>query len=530
MPRKRFIIVFFFAVTIFLSTISTAFAQKSVSVFDYSPIFSPDGKNLAFIRNGRSLFVYDVNTKQERELCKFYTDSPPLVGKRSFVWSPDNKWIAFLTTSPATRSYSNVSVVSVNGGTPNPISFLANSNSGTVSWSPDGSFILFDTSQRTEDASLARIDLKLRTPKFREDQFRDLFKQENPREKQQTPQTMPPPTSSPTASPSPSPTPDEKKDTEIVFADIRQRLSFLQTNVNVGNQVISPDGKIVLIGASAAGLFNLYTLPLDDLANDQSAKQLTSTTGFKTDAQFSPDGKDVFYLENGRVNVVNLDKRDVRPLSINLEMNVNFAQEKMEVFKQGWRYLRDNFYDDKYHGADWNAVYTTYEPLIQAARNGDEVRRLMNMMVGELNASHLGVSAPITPGNQTPTVGKLGLRFDSKEYETSGRFKITEIITLSPAAIVKGINVGDYLLSVDGVNIDAKTNLDELLENKVSKRVVLNISNSADGANKREITLKPVSTGAEKNLLYRQWVEQNRAYVEKIIGVESVSVTGKNSL
>jgi C-terminal processing protease CtpA/Prc len=110
----------------------------------------------------------------------------------------------------------------------------------------------------------------------------------------------------------------------------------------------------------------------------------------------------------------------------------------------------------------------------------------------------------------------LGLRFDRDEYETNGRLKITEIIALSPAAITKEVKVGDYLVGVENVKVDSKTNLDELLENKVGKRVEIEVSSSPDGANKREVIVKPVSTGAEKNLLYRQWVEANRAYVERI--------------
>ncbi len=479
---------------------------------DYSPVFSPDGKMMAFIRNGRKLMTYDVAAKQERELCSFFTDSPPLIGKRSIAWSPDNKWIAFLTYAPETRSYTNVSIVSATGATARPVSFLANSNAGAISWSPDGSYLLFDSSQRTENGVVARIDLKLRSPKYREDQFRDLFKQENPKDKP-TPNPA-----NPNPAPSSSPTPpvddkkEDKKGTEIVFEDIRQRMSILRPGIDVGNVTISPDGKVLLISASAEGQFNFYTISLDELATDQSARQLTSTAGFKSEAQFSPDSKEVYYLENGRINIVSLDRREVRPLALNLDMNVSFAQEKMEVFKQGWRTMRDNFYDDKYHGADWNAVQKTYEPLIQSARTMDEVRRLLNLMVGELNASHLGAGGQ---SGFTPTpIGKLGLRFDRSEYETSGRLKITEIIDLSPAAVSKEIKVGDYLMSIDGANVDAKTNLDELLENKVNRRVVLGIS--TDGATKPEVVVKPISTGAEKNLLYRQWVEDNRKYVERI--------------
>lgn len=491
---------------------------------DYSPIFSPDGKFFAFIRGGRSLWIYDVSAKQERQISKLYTDSPPLVGKQNLAWSPDSNWVAFLTVNPETRSYTNVSVASINDGEAKSLSYLANSNSGTVSWSPDGAFILFDTNQRTEEGSLARIDLQLRTPKFREDQFRDLFKQENPQQKPQpTPQVSPSPTvsptpaTSPTATPAPSPTPaSNAKKTEIVFENIRRRLSITPTGISTFGQTISPDGKTVLLLASSEGQFNLYTMPLDELATDQTAKQITSTPGFKGDAQFSSDSKEIYYLENGRINIVNLERSNTRPLSLNLDLNINFADEKREVFEQTWRFLRDNFYDDKYHGVDWNHVRETYKPLINGARTTDETRRLLSLMVGELNASHLGVTGA---SGFTPTpIGKLGLRFDRNEYEQNGRLKITEIITLSPADISKEIKIGDYLLSVDGKQIDAATNLDELLENKVSKRVELEISSDANGTNKKEIAVKPITTGAEKNLLYRGWVEANRAYVERISG------------
>jgi tricorn protease len=481
------------------------------NAMDISATFSPDGKSLAFTRNARSIMIYDVDKKIERELCKIYTDPAPLGGD-SFKWSPDGKWIAFLSNSPDARSYTNVSVVPSGGGTPRQISFLSNSFAGSLEWAPDGSYIIYGSSQRTEEGVLARIDLKLRTPRFREDQFRDLFKQQNPQER---PVATPAPSPQPTPAASPEKK-DDSKTTEIVFEDIRKRLSFFSTGVNNNGAIISPDGKTLLILASAEGQFNLYTMPLDELATDTSARQLTSTPGFKSQVQFSPDSKEVYFVENGRVNIVSLDRREVRPLAVTMDVNVNFAQEKMEVFKQGWRYMRDHFYDDKYHGADWNAVRATYEPLISGARTMDEVRRLMNMMVGELNASHLGVGGP--SGFTATTVGKLGLRFDRAEYENNGKLKITKVITLSPAAVSRSINVGDYLVSVDNSTIGGGVNLDELLEGKVGKRVELEVSSSADGSNKREVILKPISTGAEKNLLYRQWVEWNRDYVSKVSG------------
>ena len=103
------------------------------------------------------------------------------------------------------------------------------------------------------------------------------------------------------------------------------------------------------------------------------ARQLTSTAGSKRSAQFTPDGKEVFYIEQGRINVVTLESRQTRALAVTAEMDVDFAREKMEVFRQAWAYLRDNFYDANFHGVDWEAVRVEYEPRIAGEEIGQRV-------------------------------------------------------------------------------------------------------------------------------------------------------------
>jgi Tol biopolymer transport system component len=480
---------------------------------NYTPSFSPDGKTLAFIRDGRELRALDLETKQERLLATAYLERPPLGSRRAIAWSPDNQWIAYLAVGA--RAFTNVNVVPAAGGESKPISFLANAFSGSVSWSPDGRYILFNTGQRTEDGRLARVDLIPRTPKFREDQFRDLFKDQTPATPRQ-PEPPPATNESQVAAQTPKSDKDEKKPVEIVFDGIRQRLSSLPVGVDAGAQTISPDGKWVLTTASAEGQQNLYLYSLDELSREPAvARQLTSTPGFKADAQFTPDSKEVFYLEQGRINVVNLDTRQTRPVTVTAEMDVDFAKEKMEVFHQAWSYLRDHFYDANFHGVNWDTVRATYEPQVAGARTPDEMRRLINLMVGELNASHLGISAPFTGATPASPVGRLGLRFDRVEYETKGFLRVSEIIALSPAAISGQIKVGDYLVALDDAQIERQTNLDELLANKVGRRVGLKIASTADGADAREVAVQPVNLGTEKGLLYRQWVSERRAYVEK---------------
>jgi len=487
---------------------------------DSTPRFSPDGKLVAFIRGAKDLTILNLADKKERVVVSAFFERPPLISDRPYVWSPDGRWLAYVPV--ADNQFKNVNIVAVENGTSKPATFLSNVFSNTVSWSPDGTYMLLDTGQRMESTQLARLDLTPRTPHFREDQFRDLFREEAPRSLT-TPRTEPrPPTETPVASPSPAPTatasPDEKKPSpkpvQIAFDDIRRRLSLLPVGVDVNYQTISPDGKWVALIANAANQANLYVYSLDELSREPAiAKQLTSTAGLKSAAQFSPDSKEIFYIENGRIGVVNLEGR-TRSLAVTAEMDVDFSKEKMEVFRQGWSYLRDFFYDPNYHGANWQKVRAEYEPLVAGARTSDEVRRLLQLMVGELNASHLGAGAPAS-ATQAST-GRLGLRFDRREYEINGRLRITEVITLSPAALPGTIKVGNYLLGVDGQTIDERTNLDEMLNYKTGKRVSLTIADDRTGTGKREVVVRPVNGVTERGLLYRQWVDRNRAYVARI--------------
>ena len=75
------------------------------------------------------------------------------------------------------RSFRNVHVVAVAGGESRPVSFLANGETvSKIAWSPDGHYLLFDTAQRSEQVQIARVDLLPHVPKYREDEFRELFR------------------------------------------------------------------------------------------------------------------------------------------------------------------------------------------------------------------------------------------------------------------------------------------------------------------------------------------------------------------
>jgi tricorn protease len=432
-------------------------------------------------------------------------DTPPFVDARDFTWSPDSRFIAYL--SAGAKNFQNVQVAPASGGGGKPVSFLANTNAGALSWSPDGTYLTFSTSQRTEPGDVIRVDLLPRTPKFREDQFRDLFRDEQP---------APPAPTAPPAAPAPAAvTAGRARPVEVVFDEIRRRASPLPVGVDVFRQEISPDGKSLLLTATSAGQQNLYVYPIDELSKEPAiARQLTSTPGPKRSAQFTPDSKEVYYLDRGRVFNVTLEKREPKAIAVTAELDVDFSREKLETFHQAWTYLRDQFFDEKMNGVDWNAVRTTYEPRVAGSRTPDEMRRIISLMLGELNASHMGISAPAS-GPQT-TLGRLALDFDRAEYETNGRLRVSSVVALGPAALA-AIKPGDYVLQVDGRDLRQHLNLDALLDHTIGKRIALSVAASPAAA-AREVIVKPTDQGTEKALRYRQWVEEKRQYVAKASG------------
>ena len=55
---------------------------------------------------------------------------------------------------------------------------------------------------------------------------------------------------------------------------------MLPVGVSVNEHVIAPDGKTLVMAASAAGQTNLYTWSLDELSKEpEVARQITSTPG-----------------------------------------------------------------------------------------------------------------------------------------------------------------------------------------------------------------------------------------------------------
>lgn len=486
---------------------------------DDHPIFSPDGKWLAFQRGETELMLLNTADGTARELAKGYFEPPtPLGGGSSgqLAFSPDSQDVAFIGRDG--EGFRNAFIVPVAGGTTHQVSFVANANGGALSWSPDAQFLIFQTTQRTEPVRIARVDLVPQPPIYNEDRFQALFKDqgeasggrgEGGRGGASVRKTPPPAT-------------------KVDYEGIEQRLSLLPM-IDARNPVISPDGKWLAYVASTGGtgvggnivLYSLERRPPGAApaggrggrggSETNGPRQLTVTPGAIRDLQFTADSKEIYFLEAGRVNHVAVSGNTApRAITFSASMEVNFSDEKNEIFDQAWRYLRDDYMNAQMNGMNWNEVRTRYAPVVAGARTPDDLRWVLSEMIGDLNSSHSGISAGTSAPNHPPLVGRLGVFFDRAKYESGGAFCVREIVPQGPAAMA-GVQAGDCVSAVDGAPLDAHVNFDQLMSGTIGHKVSLTLTRAGAPVT---VSAQPASGAAVKNLIYDGWVEHNREVVD----------------
>jgi tricorn protease len=146
----------------------------------------------------------------------------------------------------------------------------------------------------------------------------------------------------------------------------------------------------------------------------------------------------------------------------------------------------------------------------------EDLYNLVSLMLGELNASHLGISGNLRFPEEV--TADLGLRFDDA-YKGPG-LKIVEVLKRGPAD-KRGINLkaGDVILAIDRTEITDKVNLSKLLNAKVNENVLLEVtSNPADPKAKRKVETQAVGRDRISQLMYERWVQHNADAVARQSG------------
>jgi tricorn protease len=187
---------------------------------------------------------------------------------------------------------------------------------------------------------------------------------------------------------------------------------------------------------------------------------------------------------------------------------------RSQVFNEGWRIMKNRFYDAKMHGVDWTAAKTMYEPLLEYLVDTDELHTVMMMMIGQLNASHTGVSGG--PPNPRTSVQTRHPGF-TLVADASGYYKVGHIYKDGPADhdYLK-ISQGNYIISVDDRELKTTDNYWQYLTLASGNKYhfMVNDKPVKDGA--WDVTIQPVAGGAFGDLQYAKWVSDRREMVTKL--------------
>jgi tricorn protease len=161
-----------------------------------------------------------------------------------------------------------------------------------------------------------------------------------------------------------------------------------------------------------------------------------------------------------------------------------------------------------------------YGQLLPYVMHRADLNYLLDTMGAEISIGHSyvrGGDMPEVP--QSPGGGLLGADFAID----SGRYKITRIydneswnpdLRAPLASPGVDVSVGDYILAINGVELQAPDNIYRLLDGTANRQTVLTVNSRPTMEGARKVTVIPVAN--EQGLRTRAWVESNRRLVDKL--------------
>ncbi len=428
--------------------------------------FAPDGKRVAFLRGGK---LWTMNPDG--------SDTKPIANDGQifdYDWSPDSKWLAVarMDGSFASELYIQPS----DGASPaKNVTRYATYNGG-VTWSATGHKIGF-ISQRRQNAGMFVLSLQ-----------------------------------------KPAAGNASDKNSDIDWDDIHIRVKQAAP-ISAEEGAISNDGnKVAFRSVSNNG---------DDLwiASSDGSQIQRATTGNARpqQIQWSKKNTDVVYFRDG-AGAIRLHRSggygEPSTIAFKAKLVIRRDEEFREMFEQSWRALRENFYDSAFHGVNWDDVRKKYRPLVNHVALKEDLYALVSLMLGELNASHLGIAGLVAaPEERT---AELGLLFE-ENFPGPG-VRISEILKRGPADR-RGVDLkpGDIIYSIDNLPLDEKGCLERALNGKVGETIQLRVSSSPTADPKdprawRKVEIQAANRDTVENLMYERWVAANGKRVNDLSG------------
>ncbi len=530
-------------------------ALEDKPTFYAAPVWSPDSKKIAYRDARLQLWYVDVESKKPVKVDKerFGTG----IAGMAPAWSPDSKWLAYpkrgsnylgaiqlysLESTQATQVTDGMSDAShpVFDGGGKYLYFTASTDSG-ASLQPDVGAVA-----RTQTRSIYLAVLNKEEPspflpesdeeKAAEEKKAEAAKSDAPKPAEAKSDEPKPEAPKPAAPKPAAPKPVEVK---IDLDNILQRVLA----------VPMPPRRYLSLQAGKAGTLIAVEAPAPGAAPPSPGGPPPGATVHRFDvkqrrADVVLSGVANFQMaHNGEKYLVrqgpNWRIATLRPMApagaptppaappaggpslrtADLEVKADPRAEWKQIYHDAWRIQREFFYDPGLHGLDLPAMIKRYEPYLGALVSRRDLNYVMADMMGEISVGHLGVGGGDQPEVRRVQTGLLGA-----DYEVAnGRYRFARIYSgenwnpqMRAPLTAPGVNVnvGDYLLAVNGRDVPSAANLYSFFEGTAGKQTRLRVGPNANGDGARDVTVVPVPN--DQGLRNLAWIEENRRKVDQM--------------
>ena len=482
-----------------------------------APTYSPDGKEIAFIENRSVLKVYNVASKQVRQItdgCQHYdTDDYGF----SYEWSPDGQWFALTLISHMRDPYSDIGIVKADGS--KTIYNITESAyiDGNPQWVLDGNAIIYRSNRygmrshaswgSQNDAFIAFLNQDA-YDKFRLNKEEYALLKESDKGNKDKPKDEPKDEDKDKKKDKKDDKKDEKpkevRKIEVDLEHLQDRvLRLTPMSSNLSGMALSNDGEKFYFMTSFEKGYDLWEMDVRE-----KSMKITKKLG-QGGAQLRMKGDNLFVLSGG--NLQKLDKGGKStPIKYDATMELDLAEEREYMFNHVFLQIEKRFFMKDHHGVDLALMKEAYQPFLSHINNNYDFSEMLSEILGELNVSHTG--SGYRPSSRGDATAEFGVLLDL-DYKGDG-LKIAEVVEGGPFDKGKSkVKAGCIIEKIDGVEITKGMDYYPLLNNKRGKTVLVTLK---DGGKTWEETVKPISHGAMNDLLYGRWVKHNEETVKKL--------------
>lgn len=497
--------------------------QKTISLenptFYFQPEWSPDGKKIAFTDTNYNIWIVDISSGNANIVGTDNYAHP----NRSLnpVWSPDSKWIAYAKQQKshfkAIFAYNIITEKTIQITDPladaiDPVwdasgkylYTLVSTDYGLSSGWLDMSSYDPSINRQLYAVVLSRKDKAPNIPESDEETKETLEDDKKAEQKKREKKGLDAPK-------------DDKKEVVVSIDESGIYDRAVAMKLKPGNFIglEKAEEHVVLVMEQQPDTEEMIVHLYD--VKKQEAKVYVENALF---IKSSYDGKHALLnsKSNWHINpTVAKAKLEEGKLDTNIKIYVDPQLEYTQIFKEGWRYMRDFLYVNNTHGAPWDKIYEWYSPWIKDVRHRSDLNYVVDIMSGEIAIGHSYVSGGDRPDIERVPVGLLGADLELK----NNTYIIKKIYNgerwnedLYAPLAVQGIDIaeGDALVAINGKILDGTKNPYQLLEQSASRSIYITVKSSS--GKEKTVLVKPVSS--ESGLRTIDWIEGNRRLVDEL--------------